>query len=256
MKPMTIILIGALIAILGGVIGAIGTWKHNKSSSDKSTRIEEGVNKGVSIGETTNSELLHLRKENQDLINQSNGLTQKIDTQSKTIDELRRENIELYSKLATSSLEIYNNLTGGDSYCYCLFIVPLSNPSKDIGHISFTLGEKSKSPLRNINARIVDLNSFNTKQTIFENTFKNVILEKIELEEYVTLPDKFNLDKEKGVNLNIFFSANNGFFEQLLRMRFINNEWVSATIVKRNEQTIYEKIDKNYPEKDVAKIFK
>jgi hypothetical protein len=39
MKPMTVILKGALIAIVGGVISAIGTWMQNKSSSEKSSNI-------------------------------------------------------------------------------------------------------------------------------------------------------------------------------------------------------------------------
>ena len=45
-------------------------------------------------------------------------------------------------------------------------------------------------------------------------------------------------------------------FTQLLRMRFVDNEWTSATMVIRNEDTIYKKIDKNYPEKNSSKIFK
>ena len=87
--------------------------------------------------------------------------------------------------------------------------------------------------------------------------FKNLIdIKSIETDGAVQIPTKFHLDKQKGVNLNIFYSANNGFFTQLLRMRFINNEWTSATLVMRNEQTIFKKIDENYPEKNSSKIFK
>ncbi len=247
---MTIILIGALIVVLGGIIGAFGTFQHNKSSSAKSTRIEEGVN-------ATSAEVIHLRKENQNLIARSNELNNKIDTQLKTIDALRKENIDLYAKLASSSLDIYNNLTGGDSYCYCFFIISRANPSLDIGNILFKLGDKSKSPLRNVSARIVDLNSYNIQQPTFDDAFKNIIhLETIEIKGSIVLPNKFHLDKQKGVNLNIFFSANNGDFTQLLRMRFIDGEWASAILVNRNEKNIFEQVDKNYPEKDITKIFK
>src|SRR5437660_959947 len=111
MKPMTIILIGALIAILGGIIGAVGTWKHNKNSSEKSTRIEEGVTRGVVLGETTNSEVVQLRKQNETLLTQAILLNNKVESQSLTIDNLRKENTELYSKLSKASLDIYHNLT-------------------------------------------------------------------------------------------------------------------------------------------------
>ncbi|WP_291103445.1 MULTISPECIES: hypothetical protein [unclassified Flavobacterium] len=255
---MTLILIGALIAILGGVTGAIGTWKQNKNSSEKSTRIETGVNKGVSIGETTNKEVLKLRNENQDLIAQSVELNKKNDIQISTIDALRKENIDLYSKLASSSLNIYNNLTGGDSYCYCFFLISTYYKSKDTGNLVFKLGDNNKNPLKNVQARIFDLNTYDKENPPTpDDLFKNLInFQSIETDGSVQVPTKYHLDKQKGVNLNIFYSANNGFFTQLLRMRFVNNEWTSATIVIRNEDTIFKNIDKNYPDKISNKIFK
>jgi|GEM_PF-5925235 len=39
LKPMTIIFIGALIVVLGGIVGAYGTYQHNKASSEKSDKI-------------------------------------------------------------------------------------------------------------------------------------------------------------------------------------------------------------------------
>src|SRR5687767_5632427 len=38
-KPMTIILIGAIIVVIGGITGAIGTYLHNKKSSAKTDKI-------------------------------------------------------------------------------------------------------------------------------------------------------------------------------------------------------------------------
>lgn len=71
-KPMTIIFIGAIIVVVGGLIGAVGTYLHNKSSSDTSIRIEDGVNKNTGIGEITNEEVIQLKDQvNELLINQS-----------------------------------------------------------------------------------------------------------------------------------------------------------------------------------------
>ncbi|WP_281336695.1 hypothetical protein [Flavobacterium eburneipallidum] len=260
MKPMNLILIGALIVIFGGILGAIGSWRQNKSSSEKSSRIETGVNKGLTIGETTNQELLKLRKENKKLIYQSTELNKKNDVQINTIEALRKENIELYSKLASSSLEIYNNLTGGDSYCYCFILMSTYYKSKDIGNFSFILGPDNKSPLKNIQARIFDLNTYDKENPPTPDdppVDKFINLESLEIGNISKVSsDKFHLDKKKGVNLNIFFYANNGEFTQLLRMRFVNDEWTTATIVKRHGIIIFKKIDKNYPEKNFDKIFK
>ena len=257
MKPMTIILIGAIIVILGGLIGAIGTWLHNKESSKDSTRLEESVNKGVSIGETTNSKVLDLQNENKNLLEQSSALNEKIDSQSTTIDLLRKENTELYSKLNSSSLKIYDNLTGGDSYCYVFFIFSTYYPSKDIGGLYIRLGEKNKNPLKDVQIRIFDINSYDPENFKPDDLKKNIFnLETINTDMSYNIQDKIHLDKKEGVNLNIFYSANNGVFSQQLRMRFIEDNWVSATIVKRNDKIIFEDIDEKYPEKDKNIIFK
>lgn len=74
---------------------------------------------------------------------------------------------------------------------------------------------------------------------------------------HATIKKYFNLDKEKGVNLNIFFSANNGFFTQLLRMRFINENWYTATKIIRDKdnKVLFTNIDVGYPIRDKKIIF-
>lgn len=64
---MTIIFIGAIIAVVGGLISAFGTYLHNKKSSDKTDRIEKGVNKNIDIGEETSGEVKELKNRNAEL---------------------------------------------------------------------------------------------------------------------------------------------------------------------------------------------
>lgn len=251
---MTVILLGAIIAVVGGLIGAYGTYIHNKKSSEKSTRIEDGVNRGISIGESTSNEVVVLKNQNSSLLKQADTLNQKIETQSQTIDELRKENSELYTKLANTSIDIYHNLTGGDSYC----TLTIGNivGEKNSGIFIFELGANCKNPLRNVQARIVDLNIFRTENINSDELFKNIInIDVIDPNKAVATQHIYNLDKVKGVNLNVFFSANNGFFTQLIRMRFVNNNWTSATLIERDGKTIFKKIHESYPEKDSKKIF-
>ena len=66
LKPMSIIFAGAIIVVIGGIIGAIGTLLHNKSSSAKTDRIENNVKEGISIGRNTNEEILLLKNQNEE----------------------------------------------------------------------------------------------------------------------------------------------------------------------------------------------
>lgn len=84
--------------------------------------------------------------------------------------------------------------------------------------------------------------------------FRDISVESI-LDDVITLEPnkaiitghKILLDKDKGVNLNVHFSASNGFFYQTINMRFLNGRWVSKTQVERDGEIIFEKIDQNYP---------
>lgn len=144
---MNIILTGAVIAILGGVISAIGTWLQNKQSSEKSTRIETGVNKA-------NEEVIQLRKQNDELKANS-------ESQLTKIDELRKENADLSSKLMDKSLDIYKNITGNKEKP--LLIVNstnlISGPDLSIPKyfmVGFSIENNGKYPMRNMRVRITD----------------------------------------------------------------------------------------------------
>jgi len=251
---MTVIFIGAIIAVVGGLISAIGTLKHNKNSSEKSTRIEKGVNLGLDLGQTTNSEVLQIKEQNNNLAQEAILLKDKIEKQENKIDELRKENTDLYSKLADASKEIHNNLTGGDSYCR--MDIGSINPAGNEGYLVFFV--EGKYPLSSIQARIVDLNSFDATSLTMEDLSKNVMnIGTLEPDKAFVTNKKFLLDKNAGVNLNVFFVANNGFVNQLIRMRFINNVWVTATRISTMEgKILFEDINPNYPEKDTNIIFK
>lgn len=247
MRPMTIIFLGALISIIGGLIGAYGTWKHNKASSEKSTRIEDGV-------KIVNSEIITLRDQNKSLLSHTEALNGKIEVQSKTIDDLRKENTELSSKLVKASLKIYNNLTGGNSYCK-MEIGNISDDNEE-GYLVFMV--EGDNPLNQVQVRIVDLNYFfQQEQTINELT-KNIINIGTLLPKQVWFSQsKIKLDKGRGVNLNVFVGANNGFTTQLIRMKFHEGKWRRATKVKTQDgKDIFVEIDKEYPIKDKNQIFK
>lgn len=140
---MTIILIGAVIAIIGGIVGAIGTFMHNKNSSEKSTRIEKGVGKNLEIGNSTNQTVINLKVQNENLL-------QKVNLQAETIDNAKTEIIDLQNKLDKKNdkiVELQNETilqtTGGKGVPQLLFFA-----SK--GLIMVALVNESPLPIKNV----------------------------------------------------------------------------------------------------------
>ncbi|MEW5992867.1 MAG: hypothetical protein AB1744_00530, partial [Candidatus Zixiibacteriota bacterium] len=64
----------------------------------------------------------------------------------------------------------------------------------------------------------------------------------------------FNLGTSARRDFNIFFSARNGLFTQLLRMRKVDGKWFYATKVQKQDKVIFEKIDDKFPRNDIGEI--
>lgn len=140
-KPMTIILIGAIIAIIGGLIGAVGTWLHNKQSSEKSTR---------TLQNTT------------ELLKENTNLKEKVDSQSNKIDELRDENTQLYKDLLSKSEELNKFLGGSDAYPI-LLVNSMNSKNGESGFI-FRITNEFDYPVYDIEINVFDF------QKVIENS--------------------------------------------------------------------------------------
>jgi len=186
LKPMTLILIGAIVAIIGGLISAYGTYSHNKKSSEKSDKIY-----------------------------------QQLENQAKTIDELRRENTNLYSKL-----------TGGDSYCKIevTFNATTNKPSFRLMHIG-------DSPLQNFNISIEDYGrrGYFMKQMSKSELNSPLLSQIVEKTRYSfhfaslqpSTATEINIPVEQNqtdINLKIFFYLNNGEIVETLNVQNINTD--------------------------------
>ena len=100
-KPMYLNVISGLVILIGTFFGLFGKQLQDKSSSEKSDNILN-----TSVNTETKVDNLKI---------QNTLLTQKVDKQNSTIDSLRKENTDLYLKLADASIKIYNEITGGIS---------------------------------------------------------------------------------------------------------------------------------------------
>lgn len=141
---MYLIFIGGIISLLGTMLIVFGTLEQHKKNSEKSTRIETGV-----------------QKANDDLATQHETLKATSAKQLDKIDELRQENAGLYAKLATSTNKIYDNLTGdGNKPTFFVTCTPLNEDPEFIlpsyYMVQFYIKNFGKFPLRNMKVIITD----------------------------------------------------------------------------------------------------
>jgi hypothetical protein len=174
--------------------------------------------------------------------------------QSLVIDKLRKENTDLNFKLAKSTKEIYDEITGSDSYCQLsLFYGNLpSGEKRHLQYISF--GLIGKYPLQNVLIRVINLNSpdpLNREEFEFK-------IGRVQNQIFVPTNKTVEMDTLNGVNLNIFYEANNGLSTQIFRMRYRNGFWTKA---ERFHHGLFangkylDLVDENYPFKDPLEIF-
>ncbi len=143
--------------------------------------------------------------------------------------------------------DLVSYITGGASACYLV----MSQISTDrIG--SLVLVHVGDHPLYEINARIVDLE-------IFDQTKDNMTPESLRASETVIsfgnltvghalmTSHQFNLGTTSPRRFNIFFSARNGSFTQLLRFARVDGKWIHAIKVMRDETVLYESVQPEYP---------
>ena len=153
----------------------------------------------------------------------------------------------------SNSGEIADLITGGGSYAYIVPVV-LNQTS---GSLLLTLIHKGKYPLYDLSVRIVDLAKFEKlgKQSY---SWSDMQRDEVQLPIGNVAPDSASTLKNlqmggESLRWNLFFSARNGFFTELLRVQRVGNEWKTALKVTRRtlpsseQQTLFEKNDPDYP---------
>ena len=150
-------------------------------------------------------------------------------------------------EIARLNQELANSVIGGDSFCY--LNVANIDSVKNIG--IFVVVHRGKDPLYDLNAMIVDLEKKNqikgkpslatVRQTSTDIPLGTLIPSSVRMLDQITLG---NGDTRR---FSITFSARNGFFIQVLRLKKIHGKWVHATKVLRENKVIYEEVDDEFP---------
>jgi hypothetical protein len=176
---------------------------------------------------------------------------QKVEGGLKSIDEnIKKTLIELDKK--TQDLASY--ITGGDSACYISGAPQANNIINDpfVVHIG-------NHPIYEVHARIVDLQ-------LLEKIKDNITLENLRAtEEHIevgnlipghgkSIRNPINLGDGETRSFNIFYTARNGSFTQLLRFRKSNGKWLYAMRVMREDKILHEHINEGFPRGDTEEI--
>lgn len=117
---------------------------------------------------------------------------------------------------------------------------------------------EGKHPLYDIIARIVDLQKASQLKGQFSLDTMKYTDATVQIGNLIpragSVLQTFQLGDVMQRDFNIFFSARNGMFEELLRLRKIDGHWRRALRVRRNEKTVFEKIDKEFPRNNKGEV--
>jgi hypothetical protein len=162
--------------------------------------------------------------------------------QAASEEDLRNKSDEI----ARLNKQIAASVTGGDSFAYMVFLLQFDVPRLVLIH-------EGAYPLYDVSVRISDIDKTKDRKysiSDLENELHFNIGNVAPHNSRMLVPIPLSNDS---LRWNIFFSARNGFFTEILRMRRINNKWKTALKVVTNgsngevAKTLFEKVDPDYP---------
>ncbi len=234
--------LGIALAVLGIFVG-IDSQKSSQSTTDT-------LNINLQESRRISSRQLQDSIETQKLKSLVDSQSTRLEKQLLLIDNLRIENTDLNSKLSKSTKEIYDHLTGGDSYLTAS--IHYAGSLDKTGKIA--LSNEGKYPIPFSVVICTDLNIKDSR----ERFDKAIIFNPTNLfgSTYTITNYEVVLDKVNGINLQFQFdygSPHRMSFHQL-RMLYVDNRWMRASRTTVDGKTFY-KIDPKFPQQDPEKIF-
>ncbi len=161
--------------------------------------------------------------------------------QMKTEQDLREKSDEI----ARLSLDAVHSITGGDSYCYIL-LVPLGE-----GRFGVGVFHEGKHTLYDVHVRMVNLDRLDERRSrlsfeslAYTDTYLNF---GTLIPEHMATRGNVDLAALPKRGFNIFFSARNGDFTQLLRFAIVDGKLTQAIRVLRDGEMIHEHINSDFP---------
>jgi hypothetical protein len=163
--------------------------------------------------------------------------------------ELRAKSDEI----AKLNHTIAESITGGDSYCY----LQLGNANRNNALLAII--HQGNYPMYDVTVRIVDLDEFeqNRGAPNLASALGKVVPIGNLAPGQASMQGPIILPNRDILRYNIFISARNGMFTQLLRMLYVNGTWKSAMRVQKDNYSdadpdaqptiLKEEIDPQFP---------
>lgn len=189
-----------------------------------------------------------------------NNKIEQLSHSSARIAGLQEQNNELQTKIldlarsnASLAKESISTVTGGDSFCYMNFSYQFGMPTPVLIH-------SGKYPLYDVQVRITDLNKFRRKVELHQPldlssdinlTIGELQVGRVWINRGLAVP----FSDERAQDFNIFFSARNGIWTEILRLRKVGNSWSPALRVRFSPTDIpnppakpaFEQVPKDFP---------
>lgn len=162
---------------------------------------------------------------------------------------------ELLSEVESKTNEMIGHISGGNSFPY--FQIGTISNSTNLGLLMAI--HKGEHPLYDVNARIVDLQKFERiKQNLtlasIGSTETNIAVGNL-IPSHASIIQQWHIENEPEQSYNIFSTARNGNFTQLLRLKKINGNWISASkVTNRENEILHEEIGTDYPRDDEGNV--
>ncbi|HEV2501422.1 MAG TPA: hypothetical protein VGY31_17760 [Terriglobia bacterium] len=175
----------------------------------------------------------------------ADGLSRSIAQSQENFNATMARSSKIMERVQTS----IDSITGGNSFVY-MQLVGLQKTGA-ILHVQHA----GKFPLHNVSARITDLNIFKqlvaSRRTLTMSLPSDTIVPigDISANAGRTLTPLTFTGSERQ-DYNIFFYGQNGFWKQLIRLRWVASGWLQATIVlggPNGTDVLYEYIDPQFP---------
>lgn len=103
---MVFIFIGGLITIVGGLITLFATYKHNKNSSEKTSRIDVNVQKVITENGNLKNEIISLKKNNNGLFKKNSALLKANKDIIRSNRNLEKQNASMIERISNYQDEI------------------------------------------------------------------------------------------------------------------------------------------------------
>lgn len=167
--------------------------------------------------------------------------------------QLESQLLEHSKAITDLSKQAISTATGGDSFCY-LHVQPTESGTEWVP----SFFHSGKYPIYGVQTRVVDLEKF--REILKEHqrlTFRDASETLINVGDMTvgtSLP-MWNIripwSDAPAHAFNVFFSGRNGLWDQQIRLRKINGQWVRATIVQKRtgkkSEILFSQIDQSFP---------